>query len=93
MIGTVRRVLEIKDGSPVIAKVFAHLARSAGAPVSDISAHGGVEGISTNDMVKMGRRDRARLDDGVESLDSQRRASEAQTCLGRGDEREGESGG
>lgn len=70
-------MLEEQNCSPVVGEVLRHLASGAGGPSTNISGHGGIEGISTNDVVEMGRRALARLDDRVKSLDGQRGAWEA----------------
>lgn len=75
--------------SPVVAKIFRELAGSAGSPRGNISLHGCVECISTDDMVDMGRRVGPRLDHRVKSLNRERRALETKTSLDRHDEGEG----
>ena len=82
-------MLEVQVGSPVVRKVIGHLAGCAGGPGTDVTFHGGVEGIATDDVVDVGGREGARLDDGVETLDSQGRTGEAETGLNRRDQREG----
>ena len=78
-------VLEEHDGGPVVGEVLGECARGAGAPVSNVAVrdvHGGVEDITTDDLVKVGRRDFARLDEGVDALDAQGRAAESEGGLG-----------
>ena len=89
LIRAVRRVLEEHDGRPVVGEVLAEGARRAGAPLADIALHGRVEGISSDDLVKMGRGDLVGLDEGVEPLDGEGRASEPKGGLGRRSERKG----
>jgi hypothetical protein len=82
-------MLEVQVGSPVVRKVLGHLAGCAGGPLTDVTFHGGVEGVAADDVVDMGGRNSARLNDGVEALDRQGRAGEAETGLNRRDQREG----
>lgn len=70
-------VLEVEHSGPVVGEVLGHLTGGAGTAGADIALHSGVEGISTHDVVEMGRRGLAGLDDGVEALDGQRGAPEA----------------
>jgi len=64
-------VLVVHDGSPVVGKVLGHLASSASTPFTHVTGHGGIEGISSNDMVKMGGADLAGLNNRVKALDGQ----------------------
>lgn len=92
VVGAVSGVLEIQDSGPIVGEVLGHLASGAGGPLTNIASHGGVEGVAAYDLVDMGRGVVARLDDGVKSLNGQRRASEAKSCVdGRG-ERESDGG-
>ena len=92
MVRPVGRMLKVQDGGPVIGKVLGHLAGGAGTASTNIALHGGVEGIPTDDVVKMCRWCLPRLDHGVEALDGQSGAPEAETCLDRSDERQGGEG-
>lgn len=85
--------LEIQNGRPVVAEIFAKRTRCARALLANVALHAGVEGIPADDVVEMGRADDARLDDGVQALHGERGASEAEGGLdGRG-ERQGEREG
>jgi hypothetical protein len=88
LIRAVGRVLEEHDGRPVVGEVFGEGAGGARASLAHVPVHSRVEGISSDDLVKMGRRDLVRLDEGVETLDSQGRTPESQRCLSRRRERE-----
>jgi hypothetical protein len=46
-------MLEEQVSSPVIREVLCHLAGRASASGANITSHGGVEGISTNNMMQM----------------------------------------
>jgi len=83
-------VLEEENGGPVVGEVLGEGACGAASPLADVAVHGGVEGVAADDLVEMGRRDRAGLDDRVEALNAQRRAAEPQSGLRRGGDREGE---
>lgn len=54
-----------------------------------IAVHCSIEGISTNNVMEMRRRESARLAGGVEALEGQGRAREAKTGVDERDEREG----
>lgn len=71
VVGTVRRVLEVQGGSPIVAEVLGHFTGGASSPLANIAFHGGVEGVSTYDVMNMGRRTFAWLYDGVQTLDGQ----------------------
>lgn len=73
MIGPVGGALEEEVSSPVVREVIGHLASRAGScsACTDITSHGGVESISTNDVMEMGGWKFAWLDDGVEALNGQ----------------------
>lgn len=86
-------MLEEHDGSPVVGEVLGKRASRAASSVADVTignVHGCVESISTDDLVQMGRRDLARLDEGVETLDADSRASESEGGLGRRGESQGQ---
>jgi hypothetical protein len=61
-------MLEIQSGSPVVGKVFCHLARSTRRSLSDVAIHGRVECIATNNVVNMSGRERAGLRSRVKTL-------------------------
>jgi hypothetical protein len=82
-------MLEVQSGSPVVGKVFGHLARSASSSLADITIHSCVESIATDNMMNVSGRERAWLGCRVKALEGQRRAWEAKPSLDRGDEREG----
>ena len=90
LVRAVLGALEEHDGRPVVGEVLGEGARGAAAALADIALHGGVEGVAAHDLVEMGRRDGAGLDQRVQTLDRQRRAAEAEGGLGRAREREGE---
>lgn len=52
-------------------EVLGEGARRARALLADIALHGRVESIATNDLVKMGRGNLPRLNERIESLDTQ----------------------
>lgn len=86
MVGAVGGVLEVQVGGPVVGEVLGHLAGGAGGPRADVAGHGGVEGVTADDVVDVGGRDCAGLDDGVQTLDGQGRAWEAEAGVdGRGE--------
>lgn len=82
VVGSVGRVFEVHDGSPVVGEVLGHLAGSTGASGAHVPGHSRVEGITTNDVMKMRGGSISRFNDRVKPLDGQRGASEAKTCLG-----------
>ena len=90
MVRAVGRVLKVQHGSPVVGKVLGHFTSGAAGASTDIALHGGVEHVAADNVVEMGRGCLSGLDDRVETLRSQGRASEAQTCVGRG--RKGQRG-
>ena len=63
-------MLEEHDGGPVVGEILGEGARRAGALLANITLHRRVEGIATNDLVKMGRRGTAGLNERVETLDA-----------------------
>lgn len=87
LVRSVGGMLEVHDGGPVVGEVLSHLAGRAAAPRTNIPGLGGIELVSTNDVVKMRGGGYARLDDRVKALDGQGRASKAKTCVDRRDER------
>ena len=79
-------VLEEHDGGPVVGEVLGERAGRAGTSVTDVpirNVHRRVEGISTYDLVEMGRGHYAWLDKGIEALDTQSGTAEPKVCLGR----------
>ena len=78
MIGPVGRMLEEQVRGPVVREVFCHLAGSAGASRADVARHGRVEGVAADDVMQMRGRVGAGLDDGVEALDCEGGAGEAE---------------
>lgn len=90
VVGAVGGILEIQNGRPVVREILGHLTSGTVRPSPDIAGHRGVEGIPTDDMMKMRRPELAGLDDGVKALDGQRRASKAKASLSWRDEREGD---
>jgi hypothetical protein len=89
VVGAVGGVFEVEHGGPVVGEVLGHLAGRAGAPRAHVAHHGGVEGVAAHVHHIVGGRDRAGLDDRVQSLEGQGRAGEAEACLDlRGGERQ-----
>jgi len=88
VVGPVRRMLEVQGSSPIVGKVLGHFAGGTGSPRADITLHRSIEGVSTNDMVNMGRRVRAWLDDRIQTLDGQCAALETKSSLNRHNESE-----
>lgn len=70
-------MLEEHDCGPVIGEVFRESASRAAALLANITRHVRLEGIPTDDLVQMGGRRYARLDDGIEALNAHSRTSEA----------------
>jgi hypothetical protein len=89
VVGAVGWMLEVQSGSPVVGKVFGHLARSASSSFADIAGHSCVEGIATNNVMNVSGRECAWLGSRIKALESQRGAWETKPSLDRGDEREG----
>ncbi len=85
--------LEEQHGRPVVGRVLGEAARRAGGLRADVDfgVHARVEGIATDDLVKMPRTDDAGLDDRIKTLDDQSRTSESKIGLRRRGERESES--
>jgi hypothetical protein len=63
-------MLKVHDCSPIVGEVFGEAACRARGLVANVAVHGGIEGISTNDLVQMRRGDVAGLD-GVSDMDLQ----------------------
>lgn len=63
-------MLEEHDGGPVVGEVLGEGARRAGTLLTNITLHGCVECISTDNLVKMSRGGFAGLDERVEALDA-----------------------
>jgi hypothetical protein len=82
-------MLEVQSGSPVVGKVFGHLARSASSSLADIAVHSRIESITTNNVMDVSGRERAWLGSRIKALEGQRGAWETKPSLDRGDEREG----
>lgn len=93
MVRAVSRVLEVHDGGPVVGEVLGHFASGARSPGADVTFHGRVESITTNNVVDVGRGTVAGLDDGVKSLNSQGRAPETKASVDWRDERESDGEG
>jgi hypothetical protein len=74
------------DGGPVVGLVLLERARSArrGFEVVRGRIHGDVERVPTNDLVQVRRVSLARIDEGVDAVDDELRAREAQHVLGYG---------
>lgn len=71
---------EVESRGPVVGEVIgvgARGARGQGAGVVGPRRHGGVERVAPRDLVDVGRRHRARLDKGVETLDGELGALES----------------
>ncbi len=47
-------MLEVQLRGPVVGEVLRHLAGGAGGLLADVAGHGGVEGVSTDDVVDVG---------------------------------------
>jgi len=92
LVGPITR-LEVHDSGPVVGEVLREAAGGASSPLRNVrcGVHGRVEAISSDDLVQMGRRDDAGLDDGVEALDAQSRASKAEVGFRWRDERKSDS--
>lgn len=88
MIGAVSRVFEIQVRSPIIGKVFRHLARSAGSSSANIAGHSNIEGIPTDDVMDVGGGVRARFAGGIKALNRQGRAWKAKTGLDKRSKRD-----
>jgi hypothetical protein len=71
-------VLEEQNGSPVVGEIFRETASRACRQASQVivGVHGNVEGISTNDLVKM-RGDDTWGYQGVKALNNELRAGKA----------------
>jgi len=86
VVAAVLGVLEVQDGGPVVGEILGHLARSAGSPLAYITVHGDVEGIAADDVMHVSRGERARLAGGIQTLERQGRAREAEAGVDRGAE-------
>jgi hypothetical protein len=60
--------LEVHDSRPVVGEVFSWYTAGAGGEVGNVGTHGGVEGISSDDLVKMRASYHARIDNAVQEL-------------------------
>lgn len=69
MIAAIGRVLEVQRCGPVVGEVLGHLARGAGGARADVTCHGGVEGIASNDVVHMSGGEGAGLGGRIEALE------------------------
>jgi hypothetical protein len=76
----------IHDGGPVVGEVLGERAGRTSALVANVASHVGMEGVSTNDLVNVGRRRPARLHEMIKPLNSQGRASESEGGLRRNSE-------
>lgn len=87
--------LEVQNCSPVVREVLREAAGCASSLLGNILArvHSRIEGISTDDLVEVGRRDGTRLNERVKTLDANSGTSESEVRLGRRSKREGESKG
>ena len=77
--------LEEHDGGPVVGQVLDEAARRArrlGREVVLADLHGQVERVAADDLVQVGRVADARVDEGVDAVDDELRAREAQHVLG-----------
>jgi len=86
VVGSVRRILEVQDSSPVVGKVLGHLAGGAGGPRADVAFHGGIEGIAADNMVQMSTWQGAWLASRVKALEGKSRAWETKAGLSQRDE-------
>jgi hypothetical protein len=82
-------MLEVQSGSPVVGKVFGHLARSASSSLADVTGHSCVEGIATDNVMNVSGRERAWLGSRIKALEGQRGAWETKPSLDRSNECEG----
>src|SRR3569833_1174503 len=80
--------LEVQQSRPVVGRVLGELAGRARGLRANIPRHGGVERIPSFYLMHVGAGDGTGLDDGVEALDDQLAASEAQVSLGGPGERD-----
>jgi hypothetical protein len=86
MVGAVARVLEVQCRGPIVGEVLGHLASGACGSLANVTCHGGIEGISANNVMNMGGWESAWLGSGIKALEGQCRAWEAKPSLDRGDE-------
>ena len=78
--------LEEHDGGPVVGKVLYKGARGAGGLAHEVMGlwvHGDVERVSADNLVQMGRVEHARVDEGVDAVDDELGAGEAEHVLAR----------
>jgi hypothetical protein len=71
VVGAIGRMLEIQGRGPVIGKVIRHLAGSAGGPRANVTRHGGIESVATNDVMNMGGWERTWIAGGIKALKGQ----------------------
>lgn len=81
-------MFKVQCRRPVVGEILGHLAGSASSPLADVTVHGRVKRISTDDMMNMSRRKGAWLASGIKALEGQRRTWKAKPSLNRGDESE-----
>lgn len=83
---------EVHNGGPVVGKILGESAGCASGSLADIfgRVHGRVEAVTTDDLVEMRRGDDTRLDERVETLNAQGRASETEVRLRGGGKRRSE---
>lgn len=77
-------VVEEHDCCPVVRKVLLECARCASGQSCEVVldwVHGDVEGVSSNDLVKMRRVQHTRIDDWVGTLDNELRTREPEHVL------------
>ena len=83
MIGPISRVFEVQMCHPIVGEIFGHLTSSASRPGGNVTSHSRIKGISTDDMMNMRGRVRARFAGGVKALSRQGRAWEPKAGLGQ----------
>lgn len=81
--------LKVQNCGPVVGKVLGELACRASGRISG-KLHGRVEGIAANNLVDVGRRNLAGLDQRVEALNGHSRTAKSEGRLGPCHESEGE---
>jgi hypothetical protein len=64
-------MLEVQGCRPVIGEVFGHLAGGASGSLANITIHGRIEGISSDDVVYMSRREGSWLSGWIKTLEGQ----------------------
>lgn len=82
---------EVGVGSPVVGEVLGVCASRAGRLAGRVvvKCHGGVEGVSSNNLMHVRGRQLARVHEGVDSVVGELRATESHQLLGGGRGREG----